>query len=89
MFRNSRWYAQATHPFFGTTARVERQVLSLNLEIVSHKDIWDLRYRDCAVDLVSNLLILRCILSRCVSDSVILQNSVDPVLGCRSVTSGT
>jgi hypothetical protein len=75
-------------PFFGTTARVERQALSPNLEIVSHKDIWDLRFRDCAVELVSNLLILRCIFAWYVSDSVILQNTVETVLGCRRVTAG-
>jgi hypothetical protein len=50
--------------------RLERQVLSLNLEIVSHnyKAIWDLRFRDCGFELVSNLLILRCIFSWYVSD---------------------
>jgi hypothetical protein len=67
--------------------RLGRQVLSLNLDIV--KDIWDLRFRNCGFELVSNLLILHCIFSWYVSDSVILQNTVEPVLGCRSVTGGT
>jgi hypothetical protein len=37
--------------------RLEWQVLSLNLEIISHKDISDLRFRDCAAELVSNLIL--------------------------------
>jgi hypothetical protein len=64
-------------------------VLGLNRDIVSHKDIWDLRFYDCGFELVSNLLILRRIFSWYASDSMILQNTVDTDLGCRSVTGGT
>jgi hypothetical protein len=46
-------------------------------------------FRDCGFEMVSNLLIFHCIVSWYVSDSVTLQNTLEPVLCCRSVTGGT